>query len=124
MNSAGITGNVPVSGPATVPQGERAGLDKKLGTDSNMFLQLLVAQMRYQDPLSSNQDTGQMITQLALFTLLESVIKVQQAAEKQGYASEQMMTLNLLNRRVEIIDEEGDYFRSGYASVLIISGHI
>ncbi|HHX88070.1 MAG TPA: hypothetical protein GX693_07850, partial [Firmicutes bacterium] len=53
----------------------------------------------------------------ALFTLLEQVIKVQQAAERQGYAAEQTMALNLLNRTVELVDEEGEVFSGPVTAV-------
>ncbi len=117
MDTAGVNGNASAAATTAYLQGNQADRGKQPGMDSNLFLQLLVAQMRYQDPLSSNQDTGQMITQLALFTLLEQVIKVQQATERQGYAAEQTMALNLLNRVVEVVDDEGAVFSGPVTAV-------
>ena len=51
----------------------------ELGTDT--FLQLLVTQMRYQDPLSGGQDMGEFMNQVAQFTMLERVVKLQQTLE-------------------------------------------
>ncbi len=102
METTGIAG---AAASGTASKGESG--ESKTGMGSDLFLQLLVAQMRYQNPLSGEQDTGQMITQLALFTMLEQVIKVQQGLENQGYASARSGALNLLNRTVELIDDEG-----------------
>lgn len=46
--------------------------------DKNMFLELMVAQMRYQDPLNP-ADSSQMMAQTAQFTSLE---KMQQVADQ------------------------------------------
>ena len=121
MNSYGITGNATAAAPAAYGGGNRPEQGKQPGMDSNLFLQLLVAQMRYQDPLSSDQDTGEMVTQLAMFTLLEQVIKLQQVAENQGHVIEQSAALNLLNRQVEVVDENGTVF-SGLVTAINFQG--
>lgn len=74
---------------------------QQLGTD--LFLQLLVTQLRYQDPMSGGQDTGEMMTQLTLFTLLEQVTKLQQAVEKQNVLQEHQRALGLLNQNVTVM---------------------
>ena len=58
-----------------------------------------------------------MITQLALFTMLEQVIKVQQSLENQGYAAARSGALNLLNRTVEVVDQEGTIFSGPVTAV-------
>ena len=78
-----------------------------LGTDA--FLNLLVTQIRYQDPLSGKQDTGEMIMQLSLFTVLEQVIKLQAEAEKQYAVMQNTQAFNLLNKEVVVETEQG-YF--------------
>lgn len=103
METAGITGTT----AAAYTRNQGTTVESKSGMGSDLFLQLMVAQMRYQNPLSGEQDTGKMITQLALFTLLEQVIKVQQDLESQGHAATRSGALNLLNRTVEVMDEEG-----------------
>lgn len=103
MEITGITGTVASTGT----QNQETTVENRTGLGSDLFLKLLVAQMRYQNPLSGEQDTGQMITQLALFTMLEQVVKMQQGLESQGYAAARSGALNLLNRTVEMIDREG-----------------
>ena len=76
-----------------------------LGTDA--FLQLLVTQIRYQDPLSGQQDTGEMLVQLSLFTILEQVINLQAEAEKQYAALQSNQALSMLNKEVLVETEYG-----------------
>ncbi len=109
MSTAEIAGNVSANTTAAYLPGNASQTDrnKQPGMDTNLFMQLLVAQLRYQDPFSGGQDPGQMISQLAMFTLLEQVVKVQQAVARQEYISQQTVALDLLNQVVEVIDDEG-----------------
>ena len=52
----------------------------KDGPDQEMFLQLLVAQMQYQDPLQPT-DNGEYLSQLASFTQIEAIQNVQAGME-------------------------------------------
>ena len=83
----------------------QSGSRQQFSTD--MFLQLLVTQLRYQDPMSGSQDTGELITQLTLFTLLEQVVKLQQSVDKQSQINEHYNSLNLLNREVTVVAADG-----------------
>lgn len=55
---------------------------KNNGLDKNAFLQLLVAQMKYQDPLEPTSNT-EYISQLATFTELEEMQNLVSAADKE-----------------------------------------
>jgi flagellar basal-body rod modification protein FlgD len=96
-----ITG---VSG-AALTQGSMSISNQQFSTD--LFLQLLVTQLRYQDPMSGGQDTGEMITQLTMFTLLEQVVKLQQTVELQAFSQGNQQALGLLNRQVEVTGFDG-----------------
>ena len=76
--------------------------------NTDLFLQLLVTQLRYQDPMSGSQDTGEMITQLSMFTLLEQVVQIQAAVEKQALVQDRQQALSLLNRQVEVYSPDGE----------------
>ncbi len=76
--------------------------------DSDLFLQLLVTQLRYQDPMSESQDTGDMITQLTMFTLLEQVVNLQSAVEEQSETLDRQHALGLLNQQVEVAGPGGE----------------
>lgn len=92
----------------------------ELGTDT--FLKLLVTQMRYQDPFSGSQDMGEFMTQLAQFTLLERVIKLQQTLESYAAAQAPARALSLLNKTVEVIDESGRVVRGEVTAVRFRQG--
>lgn len=56
-----------------------------LGKDA--FLQLLVAQMKYQDPLAASDNSTEYISQLATFSELESMQNLQESSEQQRMQS-------------------------------------
>ena len=87
-----------------------------IGLDRDAFLQLLVTQMRYQDPLSGGQDPSAFILQLSLLTILEQLIKVNQSLEESKAVANQTHALSLLNREV-LVDHEGEY-RVGMVSAV------
>lgn len=89
---------------------------QEMGTD--LFLQLLVTQMRYQDPLSGQQDTGELMTQLTLFTMLERMVQLQQSLDQQSTAQAQTRALDLLNRTVEVQDSGGNVRRGEVTAVI------
>ena len=70
---------------------ENATSTNELGKDS--FIQLLVTQMKYQDPLNP-MDNSEMLAQLAQFTALEQMMNVAQASEKQ-------LASNMIGKYVE-----------------------
>ncbi|MEW5919741.1 MAG: flagellar hook capping FlgD N-terminal domain-containing protein [Bacillota bacterium] len=76
-----------------------------MGTET--FLKLLVTQMRYQDPFSGGQDMGDFMSQIAQFTMLERLIKLQQTVENFAAQQGPAQSLHLLNRMVEVKDEYG-----------------
>ncbi len=109
-----ITGiNQAASTAGSSPAGKMPGQE----FDSDLFLQLLVTQLRYQDPLSETQDTGDMITQLTMFTLLEQVVSLQQTVEKQSESLDKQHALGLLNQEVEVAGS-GDESVSGIVSAV------
>lgn len=64
-----------------IPNARKEETTKKLGDDSlgkDAFLQLLVAQLKYQDPLNPSQDT-EFIAQLASFSQLEALQNLTQS---------------------------------------------
>ena len=71
MNPLSISSTAPVADQST------AGLVKSKTADKNMFLQLLVAQLRNQDPMKPSGGT-EFIAQLAQFQQLEQSINAGQ----------------------------------------------
>lgn len=62
---------------------ESSTTSKKTGgsLDKDAFLQLLVAEMKYQDPLEASNNSTEYISQLATFSELESMQNLQDTAE-------------------------------------------
>lgn len=83
-----------------------AGATKANEADKDMFLQLLVAQMRYQDPMNPT-DSSQFLAQSAQFTALE---KMQDVADRTAELLTAQMSFgasSLIGRNVTWIDESG-----------------
>lgn len=96
-----------VSGTTPVQNTGSTGMMGNQQFSTDLFLQLLVTQLRYQDPMSGSQDTGELITQLTMFTLLEQVIQLQQSVEQQANYQGQQQALGLLNKQVEVTGFDG-----------------
>lgn len=96
--------------------------NKTMEMGSDMFLQLLVTQMRYQDPFSGGQDMGDFMSQVAQFTLLERVVKLQQTLEDFAASQAPIQALNLLNRVVEVTDEYGETVKGEVTAVRFQEG--
>lgn len=94
--------------PAALPGGGAAV--EGGGLDRDAFLQLLIAQMRHQDPLGGGegQDPSAFVTQLALLTIIEQVMRVAQTLEESGEQQWQVQALDFLDRSVVITTGEGE----------------
>lgn len=76
------------------------------GQDKDMFLQLMVTQMRYQDPLNPT-DSGEFLAQSAQFTALE---KMQAVADQSALLLSSQMAFGasgLVGRSITWTDAEG-----------------
>ncbi|WP_426242322.1 flagellar hook assembly protein FlgD [Nocardioides sp. LHG3406-4] len=85
---------------------ENAGTASTAGEDKEMFLKLLVAQMKYQDPMNPT-DSSQFLAQSAQFTALE---KMQAVADQTGQllaAQVAFGATGLVGRQVTYLDEAG-----------------
>jgi len=92
---------------ATTQYTSATGLAGNQQFSTDLFLQLLVTQLRYQDPMSESQDTGELITQLTMFTLLEQVVKLQQTVDQQSLMQSNQQALSVLGKEVEVTGIDG-----------------
>lgn len=83
-----------------------------LGKDD--FLQLLVAQMRFQDPLKPMEDK-EFVAQLAQFSALEQMMNV-------GLSSSLTYGMSVLNKTVYATDADGQNVQGLATSVRVIDG--
>jgi flagellar basal-body rod modification protein FlgD len=75
-------------------------------TDKDMFLDLMVAQLRYQDPMNP-ADSGEFLAQNAQFTALE---KMQDVADQTAALLSAQVTFGaagLVGKNVSYLDEDG-----------------
>jgi len=82
--------------------------------DSNMFLQLMVAQMKYQDPMNPT-DTSSMLTQNATFTEVQAIQEMQ--SEMGMVLSSQLASSSvaMIGKSVSWVDANGS-LKSGTAT--------
>jgi flagellar basal-body rod modification protein FlgD len=92
-----------ITTPATAAQVRKA--DDTLGTDT--FLQLLVAQLKYQNPLSPTDGT-QFLAQTAQFTMVEKLTSLAEQSEQLIADNQALAAASLVGRTVSWADVEGD----------------
>jgi flagellar basal-body rod modification protein FlgD len=78
--------------------------DQSLGQEA--FLQLLVAQLRYQDPLSPT-DSAEFMSQTAQFTSVEKLEEIAASMAEQSKNNEIATIGNLVGKTVSHADSEG-----------------
>lgn len=91
------------AGPATAPGRTTAN---ELGIDKDAFLQLLVAQVRYQDP-TRPLDNAEFLTQTAQFSVVEQLSKLSEAQAEMIAFQRVLLSTDLVGRAVEGVTLEG-----------------
>ncbi|GLH73811.1 basal-body rod modification protein FlgD [Geothrix limicola] len=89
--------------------------------DKDGFLQLLVAQLKNQDPTSSSQDPNAMVQQLTSFSSLEQAQQTNtllQGLQSQNTGIFQAQAASMIGKKVEV-DGSGFNLQSGQASMNI-----
>lgn len=75
--------------------------------DKDAFLQLLVAQLRNQDPLNP-ADSGDFIGQMAQLSALEQLTGLNKMMTEISQKQDELRGLNLLNKKVVVEDDKGE----------------
>jgi flagellar basal-body rod modification protein FlgD len=89
--------------------------------DKNAFLQLMVTQMQYQDPLQP-QDNSQFLAQLAQFTSLEQMTNVAQTDAQVLKMVELSFEHQLLNAQVTVTDANGNTVTGTVTAIKFVDG--
>lgn len=89
--------------------------------DKNAFLQLLVTQLKSQDPLQPVDNT-QFIAQLAQFSALEQMTNVATEMEKVQQTSSMSAALQLLGTQVHAVDANGKTIDGTVTGVQVVDG--
>ena len=95
--------------------------DNTLNEDT--FLQLLVAQLKYQDPMSPT-DSTQFLTQTAQFTELETLQKIEQQQETQTTANQTLAASSMVGRTVTYALNNGTPVAPTGTSIVSIRGSL
>jgi flagellar basal-body rod modification protein FlgD len=111
-----IAGNLGVTSDSTQSSQTRS----KTEMDKDLFLKLLVAQLKYQDPTKPT-DSTQFLSQTAQFTMVEKVEESNKA--QQQLLTAQLMTsaAGLVGRSITFLDAKGEP-GTGVVTAATISG--
>jgi flagellar basal-body rod modification protein FlgD len=90
-----------------------------LGKDA--FLQLMVTQMKYQDPLQP-QDNSQFLAQLAQFTALEQMTNIAQTNESVALYLKLSFEHQLIGRTVEVDTGHGQTVSGVVKGIKMVDG--
>jgi len=86
--------------------------------DKDAFLQILVAQMRYQNPLSP-QDSNQFISQVVELTTMEQLFNLSKSMEMLLKAQELSLSAGLVGKQVTVAGHDGQDVRGAVEKVVI-----
>lgn len=104
--------------PATSATGSSMGLGK------DAFMKLLLAQLRYQDPMQPKDNT-EFITQLAQFNTLEQMQSINEAMQAVRVSTEMMQGSNMIGKQAQAITPTDQQTVSGtVTAVRLVGGQV
>ena len=95
----------PLSGMTTREAPQSTDANSELGQDA--FLKLLVAQLKYQDPLNP-ADVAEFLAQTAQFTMVEKLADLETQGQSTVTSQQQMQAAQLVGRQVTYVDATGN----------------
>jgi flagellar basal-body rod modification protein FlgD len=90
-----------------------------LGKDD--FLKLLVAQLKYQDPLKPS-DQSQMMSQMAQFSMVEGINNLQASITSLGTTSSVSQAVGLIGKELTFLQDDGTNGTGTASSVSLVDG--
>ena len=100
MEVTGVSSGGQASGTSTVPVSSVDQALRGLGKDA--FLKMLIAQIRYQNPLDPVKNDD-FVAQLAQFSSLEAMQNVRTAVEAQAQTEGLTSAASMIGREIEIV---------------------
>jgi flagellar basal-body rod modification protein FlgD len=100
-----VTGNT-ITNPTSASTNGLPQLDNTQQLDQNTFLKLLVAQLKYQNPLQPT-DPAAFMAQTAQFTQVEKLNQLVTLATSQQTANQMLLSSSLVGKSVTYYDENG-----------------
>ena len=115
----------PITGTTTAPTATTGTSSKKadqiLGKDD--FLKLMVAQLKYQNPLSPS-DQSQMMSQMAQFSMVEGINNLQSTITQQGASSSVSQAVGLIGKELTFLKQDGTSGTGVASSVSLADGAV
>jgi flagellar basal-body rod modification protein FlgD len=108
-----VTSIINTTAAASAPQASAAGLG---GLDGSAFLKLLVAQLRYQNPMSPS-DPSAMLQQTASFTQVETLQALARAQQQILGLQQTAMAADLIGKAVSARAVDGSELRGTVEAV-------
>ncbi|MFV0287323.1 MAG: flagellar hook assembly protein FlgD [Demequina sp.] len=96
----------PTAATSTLMSGTTTASAPKQEMDSEVFMALLVAQLRNQDP-SSPMDTTEMMSQQTQLASMEKLTELSQISQEQFALSMRVAAMGLVGQQVSYTDSEG-----------------
>jgi flagellar basal-body rod modification protein FlgD len=92
-----------------------------LGKDD--FLKLMVAQLKYQNPLSPS-DQSQMMSQMAQFSMVEGINNVQATLRDMGTTDSISQAVGLIGKQLTFLKDDGTNGTGAATSVAVTDGTV
>ncbi|GAB4564817.1 MAG: hypothetical protein Kow0047_14870 [Anaerolineae bacterium] len=92
-----------------------------LEIDNQMFLQLLLTQLRHQDPISP-MDGEEFLSQLAQLTTLEQMWKMNESLQSFMSQQQLLQASGMIGRSIEAIDDDGRHITGMVQSARVLDG--
>ena len=112
--TSSTTGTQSGSAPAVNPK-------SILGKDD--FLKLMVAQLKYQNPLSPS-DQSQMMSQMAQFSMVEGINNLQSTLHSMSQSNAMAQAVGLIGKSVTYLAQDGTTGTGAASSVALVGGNV
>jgi flagellar basal-body rod modification protein FlgD len=103
IDMVGSTGVVPTSATSNAAKAAAAGPAE---LDKNQFLELMLAQMKNQNPLAP-QGTQEFLSQMAAFSTLEQITNLSAGQEEMNELEATNQSLSLVGHKVAYLKKDG-----------------
>lgn len=103
--------------PASLPDPNANDLDR------DAFLQLLVAQLRFQDPLNPN-DPSEFMATTAQFTVVEKLEELTQQGANDAIVTGLSLASSLVGRSVSFDDADGNPLTAAVTAAQVVNGEV
>lgn len=103
----------------TAPSGTPKQVSREI--DKDLFLKLLVAQLKYQDP-NKPVDSQEFVGQTAQFTMVDKLTSLETSQQKLLASQSLLGASQLVGRTVTYLDEGGETTHTGIVASASVSG--